>query len=115
MSLSTSIFVTARFAVRTPDQLTRPIYSRGMPPNWVSGQYKVKQFNLPATRHSKCFCSTCGSALPMIQMNGRLPVVPAGSLDSKLHMRPDAHIFISSKACWEEALDQVPRVDRLPS
>jgi hypothetical protein len=91
------------------------LFSRNAALNWVSGQYKVKQFNLPATRHSKCFCSTCGSALPMIQMNGQLLVVPAGSLDSELHMRPDAHIFISSKACWDEALDQVPRVDRLPS
>jgi hypothetical protein len=82
---------------------------------WVSGEDKVRQFNLPATRHSKCFCSTCGSALPMMQMNGQLLAVPAGSLNSEVHIRPDAHIFVSSKACWDDALEKVPRVDRFPS
>ena len=81
---------------------------------WVSGQDKVRQFNLPATRHNRCFCGTCGSALPMIQMNGQLLVVPAGSLDSELPMRPDAHLFMSSKACWDDALEKVPTFDRFP-
>src|SRR3974390_971740 len=44
----------------------------------VSGEERVKRFNLPATRHNKAFCSTCASALP--KMNGKLLVVPAGSL-----------------------------------
>jgi hypothetical protein len=82
---------------------------------WVTGEEGVKQFNLPTTRHAKCFCTTCGSALPMMQMNGRLLVVPAGSLNTALHIRPDAHIFMSSKACWDAALEQVPTVDRFPS
>lgn len=81
---------------------------------WVSGEDKVRQFNLPATRHNRCFCGTCGSALPMIQMNGQLLVVPAGSLDSELPMRPDAHLFMSSKACWDDALEKVPTFDRFP-
>ena len=80
---------------------------------WISGQEKVTRFNLPATRHNKAFCSTCGSALP--EMNGQLLVVPAGSLNSELRIRPDAHIFVSSKASWDNALEQVPRVDRYPS
>lgn len=81
---------------------------------WVSGEDKVRQFNLPATRHNRCFCGTCGSALPMIQMNGQLLVVPAGSLDSELPMRPDAHLFMSSKACWDDALEKIPTFDRFP-
>jgi hypothetical protein len=81
---------------------------------WVSGQDKVRQFNLPATRHNRCFCGTCGSPLPMIQMKGQLLVVPAGSLDSELPMRPDAHLFMSSKACWDDALEKIPTFDRFP-
>lgn len=81
---------------------------------WVSGEDKVRQFNLPATRHNRCFCGTCGSALPMIQMKGQLLVVPAGSLDSELPMRPDAHLFMSSKACWDDALEKIPTFDRFP-
>ena len=82
---------------------------------WLSGEDKVTVFNLPNTRHRHCFCSTCGSALPDLQMNGTLLKVPAGSLDSDVLIRPDAHIFYSSKANWDDALEQVPTVDRLPS
>ena len=82
---------------------------------WVSGESKVSQFNLPATRHSKCFCGTCGSALPMMQMSGQLLVVPAGSLNSEVRIRPNAHIFVSSKAAWDDALEKVPAVDGFPS
>ncbi len=82
---------------------------------WVSGADKVRQFNLPATRHSKCFCSTYGSALPMMQGNGELLVVPAGSLNSEVLIRPDAHIFGASRAGWDHALEKVPTVERFPS
>ena len=82
---------------------------------WVSGEENVTQFNLPATRHSKCFCSTCGSPVPLVQMNGKLLVVPAGSLNSEVLMRPSAHLFVSSKASWDDALETVPALDRFPS
>jgi hypothetical protein len=82
---------------------------------WLSGKDTIRQFNLPATRHGRCFCGTCGSALPMLQMNGELLVVPAGSLDSEVIMRPDAHIFVCSRAAWDDALESAPMVDGFPS
>jgi hypothetical protein len=82
---------------------------------WVAGQDRVRRFDLPGTRHSKCFCGTCGAALPMMQMNGQLLVVPAGSLNGEVRVRPNAHIFVSSRACWDDELEKVPRVERFPS
>ena len=82
---------------------------------WVSGEDKIRLFNLPSTRHAKCFCSICGSALPSMRMNGELLVVPAGSLNSEVPIRPNAHIFVSSKAGWDEALEKIPTVERLPA
>jgi hypothetical protein len=82
---------------------------------WVSGQDKVTRFDLPSTQHRRSFCSICGSALPNIQMHGALLVVPAGALDSELTLRPDAHIFVSSRASWDEGLQEVPMIERLPS
>lgn len=83
---------------------------------WVSGEDRIRRFDLPATRHSKCFCRICGSALPMLQMNGELLVVPAGSLsgDAAIAIRPTAHIFVSSRAGWDEALERVPRLEGPP-
>ncbi|MGH2412851.1 MAG: GFA family protein, partial [Microcystaceae cyanobacterium] len=83
--------------------------------HWVSGEDKVRLFNLPSTRHRKCFCSLCGAALPNRQMNGELLVVPAGSLNSEVPIRPNAHIFVSSKASWDDALEKVPMIERFPA
>jgi hypothetical protein len=90
------------------------IFSASAVLRWISGEDNVTQFNLPATRHSRNFCSTCGSALPIMQMSGKLLVVPAGSLNTDVPVKPDAHIFVSSRANWDEALEKVPTFDRLP-
>ncbi|HEX4050154.1 MAG TPA: GFA family protein [Steroidobacteraceae bacterium] len=82
---------------------------------WLSGEGSVREFTLPATRHTKCFCSTCGSALPMKQMNEELLVVPAGSLNSEVFVSPNAHIFVGSRAGWDNSLEKVPAFDRFPS
>ncbi|MBU2713265.1 GFA family protein [Zooshikella harenae] len=81
---------------------------------WLSGEDNTTLFNLPSTRHVRCFCSVCGSALPSVQMNGKLLVVPAGSLNSQLFIKPNAHIFISSKASWDECLNNIPKWDGAP-
>ena len=82
--------------------------------HWVSGEELVNSFILPNTAHKKSFCSNCGSAQPNIQMEGRLLVVPAGCLDSKLSMRPTAHIFVSSKAAWDTDLQSLKTIEGLP-
>jgi hypothetical protein len=81
---------------------------------WLSGESQVTLFNLPSTRHAKCFCSICGSALPRARLQEEPLVVPAGSLDSDVPVRPSAHIFAASKASWDEALEKVPMLERLP-
>ena len=91
------------------------LFSSSATLKWTSGEEKVRKFDLPETRHSKSFCCICGSALPMIQMNGKLLVVPAGSLNSEVRIRPNAHIFVSSRAGWDEALEKVPTVEKFPS
>jgi hypothetical protein len=50
----------------------------------------------------------------MMQMNGALLVVPAGSLNSEVRIKPDAHLFVGSRAGWDEALEKVPRIEKLP-
>lgn len=82
---------------------------------WLSGQNRVTEFHLPNTQHTKCFCSICGSALPYRQANGALLVVPAGSLDSEVCIRPNAHIFTSSRANWDKELEMLPSFTSFPS
>jgi hypothetical protein len=81
---------------------------------WLSGQESIRTFRLSDTRHERSFCATCGSALPSVQFDGALLVVPAGSLDSPVALRPNAHICCASRADWDDRLDEVPKLDGLP-
>jgi hypothetical protein len=81
---------------------------------WLSGRDCVRTYRLPETRHERSFCAGCGSALPGVQLDGALLVVPAGSLDSPPGIRPDAHICVASRAAWDSRLDDIPGMDGLP-
>ncbi|MBS0431410.1 MAG: GFA family protein [Proteobacteria bacterium] len=80
---------------------------------WLSGQEHVRTFNLAQTRHTRCFCSICGSALPFASSN--MLVVPAGSLDSELAIAADANIFTASRAAWDHGLAAAPGFEAFPS
>ncbi len=81
---------------------------------WLSGQECIKTYRIPNTRHEKSFCINCGSALPNAQQDDSLLVVPAGSLDSPVELRPIAHICCSSRAEWDLNLENIPKIDNLP-
>jgi hypothetical protein len=81
---------------------------------WLSGEQNIKTFQLSGSRHVKCFCCECGSALPFSQANDDVLVVPAGSLDGPIGIRPNAHICFSSRADWDKDLASLDRIDGLP-
>lgn len=81
---------------------------------WLSGQDKIRTYRVPGTRHEKSFCTECGAAVPTLQADGALLVVPAGSLDSPVEIRPTAHICCASRAEWDTELGAVPTLDGLP-
>lgn len=81
---------------------------------WLAGEDHVKTYRVPGTPHQKSFCIECGSALPRLQMEGALLVVPAGSLDSPIAIRPQAHICCADRADWDTHLEDVPKRDGLP-
>lgn len=91
------------------------LFSTSAALTWVLGKDNVVFFNLLSTRHSRSFCSVCGSALPCLQAEGKLLVVPAGSLDTAVPNKPDAHLFIASKANWDERLESFPKMETYPS
>lgn len=82
--------------------------------DWVSGLDSVQTYRVPETRHESTFCIKCGSPLPSVQLEDALVIVPAGSIDSALDIRPDAHICFASRAEWDACLENIPRLDDLP-
>lgn len=83
--------------------------------NWLTGEDQVTVYTLPATRHTRSFCSRCGSAVPTQQANGALLAVPAGSLNSEINIEPSGHIFMNSQAQWEPKLKTAYTYGTLPT
>ncbi len=61
---------------------------------------------------TKYFCSICGS--PVMSKRKSLPDqvrVRLGTIESDIAERPTAHIFVGSKANWEEITGDLPQYD----
>jgi hypothetical protein len=82
--------------------------------SWITGTDNVHTFNLPSTKHIKSFCKECGSALPNQQREEKLLVVPAGSLDTSITVKPAAHLFYSSRACWDDGVENIKKFENFP-
>ena len=84
--------------------------------HWLRGEDRVAGYQPPeAQRFAVAFCTDCGSALPRVNRKYGVAVVPAGSLDSDPGMRPQAHIFVGSRAGWDVIGDDgLPRYEAAP-
>lgn len=77
--------------------------------NWIRGEDQIRMFQVPEARHKRSFCMECGSPVPTV--HGQRIQVPAGSLDSEIVIKPNAHIFMEDKAGWDD-LEGVEKHDR---
>jgi hypothetical protein len=78
---------------------------------WRSGTEGIRRYASSAAG-VRPFCGRCGSAVPASA--GEHVFVPPGLLDDDPGMRPQAHIFVASKAPWHEIADAIPRFDEYP-
>jgi hypothetical protein len=56
-------------------------------------------------------CARCGCLLYSVVREGQYVHVAMGSLIDSPTMRPNHHIFVGSKAEWDEILDGLPQFD----
>ena len=82
---------------------------------WNRGESRVKTYKVPeAQRFSVQFCEKCGSGLPRQGAGAPVALVPAGTLDTAIHLKPTARIFVGSKAPWLDLFDDIPRYEEMP-
>ena len=65
---------------------------------------------------TRSFCDRCGSSL--LFQHSAMPdfnFIPVGTLDDDPGARPEAHIFVGSKASWYEIMDDLPQHEAYPS
>jgi hypothetical protein len=60
-------------------------------------------------------CGVCGSFLFSVVREGKFAHVTLGSLADEPSIKPSAHIYVGSKAAWEQILDNLPQHLELPS
>jgi len=64
---------------------------------------------------TRSFCEQCGSSLFFDHTAApEFAFVAAGSLDDDPGARPEAHIFVGSKAVWYEIEDDLPQHEAYP-
>jgi hypothetical protein len=88
------------------------LFSQTAELRWLTGKDSVKTFRLPETRFARSFCTHCSTALPT-QGDGRL-VVPAGSLDCDVDVKPNAHIMMGSRANWDDGFKTLTEFETYP-
>lgn len=79
--------------------------------NFVSGESNLSSYYSSETQ-IKLFCKTCGS--PIMSKNTLTPDtirIRLGTIETDIVERPEAHIFVASKANWEEISDNLPQYD----
>lgn len=60
---------------------------------------------------TRSFCKNCGSSMTFKPKDDSGDVIEfsLGTLDSDIDQRPDAHIFVGSKANWVKVLVSLPK------
>jgi hypothetical protein len=82
---------------------------------WTAGEQLIKRYKVPeAKRFSTAFCSVCGSLMPRVAPDMSMAVIPAGTLDSDPGIRPEARIFVGSRAAWSCDASDIPTHDTYP-
>ncbi len=77
---------------------------------WVVGEELAQTWQRPSGwRHT--FCRVCGSSLPRVHSSGKVVQIPAGILDDDPGTDIARHIFVGSKAAWDEIAGDAPRFE----
>lgn len=80
---------------------------------WLSGEDLIATYESSPGVY-RCFCRQCGSPLGAKCENGKLSWVALGAITGDPCLRPEAHIFVGSKAPWYEITDDLPQFDEWP-
>ncbi len=82
---------------------------------FTRGQELVTEYKVPDAKFfAVAFCSNCGGGVPRISRERGLASVPAGSLDTDPGIRPQAHIYVASKAPWFEITGDIAQYAEMP-
>jgi len=77
--------------------------------SWLAGEQKISVYQ-PAPEWGLCFCSVCGSTLCGLYQ-GKVHGVTLGSVNGDPGVTLEKHIFVGSKAPWDEIGGDTPQYE----
>jgi hypothetical protein len=80
---------------------------------WLSGEEAIAKF-ASSELGVRSYCKHCGSVAPTLLPDAGLAIAPAGNLEDDPDIRPQAHMFVASKAAWYSITDTLPQHAGLP-
>ena len=80
--------------------------------SWLAGADLVRIYATPSGE-GWCFCSECGSTLAGTD-DGVVTSITLGTVEGDPGIKPEAHIFVGSKAEWDKIGDDLPQFDEWP-
>jgi hypothetical protein len=80
---------------------------------WLAGKEGISSW-VKDTGFRSDFCSTCGSPVPNPLRSTDYWWIPAGLLEGESEAKVAAHLFIGSKASWDEITGTASRYDEMP-
>jgi hypothetical protein len=82
---------------------------------FTRGERELASYKVPEARfYTQAFCRICGGKAPRVDAGRGFAIVPMGSLDDDPAIRPSEHIWVGSKAPWDDIHDDLPRYDEAP-
>ena len=77
---------------------------------WIEGEELLMNYKAQ-NGTVRSFCISCVSRMSVTPSGdtGELVEFSLGTLDSEIDLRPDAHIYVGSKANWFEVCDNLPQ------
>jgi len=77
--------------------------------SWLAGEDKLSVYQ-PTPEWGLCFCSVCGSALSGLYQ-GEIHGVTLGSVNEDPGVTLEKHIFVGSKAQWDDIGGDAPQYE----
>jgi len=82
---------------------------------WTQGEELIGKFKAPDAKYfATWFCTQCGSPVPRHIPQANVAVIPAGSLDSDVPIKPQARVYWGSRTEWTCEPGDLPVFDDYP-
>jgi hypothetical protein len=77
---------------------------------FLRGSELLTSYKAPDAKYfAHAFCKVCGASMPRFDQDRSFAIIPMGAFDDDPGVRPQAHIFVDSKASWDDITDALPR------